>query len=136
MHSCEIFAACSWEKPGHSPLFGYDFWYQPRHKTMISSSWGALAAFRSGFDLQHVKDGLYGRHLHIYDWPDGELKQTLDLGETGLLPLEVHRLSDVKSAETCRPSGFTPIIFVSFRLSLFCFTCCHNSWLFIRCSIH
>ncbi|CAJ2671319.1 unnamed protein product [Trifolium pratense] len=22
-----------WEKPGHSPLFGYDFWYQPQHKT-------------------------------------------------------------------------------------------------------
>jgi hypothetical protein len=94
------FSACSWEKPGHSPLFGYDFWYQPRHKTMISSSWGAPVAFRSGFDLQHVKDGLYGRHLHVYDWPGGELKQTLDLGETGLLPLEVHRFSDIKSAES------------------------------------
>uniref|UniRef100_K3XHK5 Methanethiol oxidase n=1 Tax=Setaria italica TaxID=4555 RepID=K3XHK5_SETIT len=78
-----------WEKPGHSPLFGYDFWYQPRHKTMISSTWGAPAAFRTGFDLQHVQDGLYGRHLHVYDWPGGELKQTLDLGDTGLLPLEV-----------------------------------------------
>jgi selenium-binding protein 1 len=56
---------------------------------MISSSWGAPAAFRTGFDLQHVQDGLYGRHLHVYDWPGGELKQTLDLGSTGLLPLEV-----------------------------------------------
>ncbi|KAG8499868.1 hypothetical protein CXB51_006267 [Gossypium anomalum] len=34
-----------WEKPGHSPMFGYDFWYQPRHKTMISSSFGAPTAF-------------------------------------------------------------------------------------------
>jgi len=25
----------------------------------------------------------------VYDWPGGELKQTLDLGDTGLLPLEV-----------------------------------------------
>lgn len=25
----------------------------------------------------------------MYSWPDGELKQTLDLGDTGLLPLEV-----------------------------------------------
>uniref|UniRef100_K3XJS9 Methanethiol oxidase n=1 Tax=Setaria italica TaxID=4555 RepID=K3XJS9_SETIT len=83
-----------WEKPGHSPLFGYDFWYQPRHKTMISSTWGAPAAFRTGFDLQHVQDGLYGRHLHVYDWPGGELKQTLDLGDTGLLPLEVRFLHD------------------------------------------
>ncbi|RXI00575.1 hypothetical protein DVH24_000809 [Malus domestica] len=54
-----------WEKPGHSPLFGYDFWYQPRHKTMISTSWGAPAAFTKGFNPQHVSDGLYGRHLHI-----------------------------------------------------------------------
>ncbi|KAK2997061.1 hypothetical protein RJ639_022430 [Escallonia herrerae] len=78
-----------WEKPGHSPLFGYDFWYQPQHKTMISTSWGAPAAFTSGFNLQHVSDGLYGRHLHVYSWPDGELKQTIDLGSSGLLPLEI-----------------------------------------------
>lgn len=25
----------------------------------------------------------------MYSWPGGELKQTLDLGNTGLLPLEV-----------------------------------------------
>lgn len=56
---------------------------------MISSSWGAPLAFSKGFNLQHVADGLYGRHLYVYSWPDGELKQTLDLGNTGLLPLEV-----------------------------------------------
>ncbi|KAL0358489.1 UNVERIFIED_CONTAM: Selenium-binding protein 2 [Sesamum angustifolium] len=83
-----------WEKPGHSPLFGYDFWYQPRHKTMISSSWGAPSAFTTGFNLQHVSDGLYGRHLHVYSWPEGELKQTLDLGNTGLIPLEIRFLHD------------------------------------------
>lgn len=55
---------------------------------MISSSWGAPAAFTKGFNLQHVTDGLYGRHLHVYSWPGGELRQTLDLGDTGLLPLE------------------------------------------------
>ncbi|EYU32716.1 hypothetical protein ABFS82_14G038900 [Erythranthe guttata] len=83
-----------WEKPGHSPTFGYDFWYQPRHKTMISTSWGAPLAFTKGFNPQHVSDGLYGRHLHVYSWPDGELKQTLDLGNTGLIPLEIRFLHD------------------------------------------
>ncbi|CAK8567112.1 unnamed protein product [Lathyrus sativus] len=83
-----------WEKPGHSPLFGYDFWYQPRFNTMISTSWGAPKAFRQGFNLQHVADGLYGRHLHVYNWPGGELRQTLDLGEKGLLPLEIRFLHD------------------------------------------
>ncbi|RYR63722.1 hypothetical protein Ahy_A04g021488 isoform B [Arachis hypogaea] len=81
-----------WEKPGHSPTFGYDFWYQPRHNTMISTSWGAPAAFTKGFNLQHVSDGLYGRHLHVYNWPGGELRQTLDLGDSGLLPLEASSL--------------------------------------------
>lgn len=56
---------------------------------MISTSWGAPAAFTKGFDLKDVSDGLYGKHLHVYNWPDGELKQILDLGDTGLLPLEV-----------------------------------------------
>lgn len=71
-------------------MYGYDFWYQPRHKTMISTSWGAPAAFTKGFDLKDVSDGLYGKHLHVYSWPEGELKQILDLGDTGLLPLEVN----------------------------------------------
>ncbi|GFQ03138.1 selenium-binding protein 2 [Phtheirospermum japonicum] len=96
-----------WEKPGHTPLFGYDFWYQPRHKTMISSSWGAPAAFTKGFDLQHVSDGLYGRHLHVYSWPEGELKQTLDLGNTGLLPLEVNLTIVLKQT-------FFPSVFIYF----------------------
>lgn len=83
-----------WEKPGHSPLYGYDFWYQPRHKTMISTSWGAPKAFSKGFNLQHVADGLYGSHLHVYSWPGGEIKQLIDLGPTGLLPLEIRFLHD------------------------------------------
>jgi len=57
---------------------------------MISTSWGAPKAFLQGFNLQHVADGLYGRHLHVYNWPGGEIKQTLDLGDKGLLPLEVY----------------------------------------------
>ncbi|CAG7901363.1 selenium-binding protein 3 [Brassica rapa] len=91
-----------WEKEGSSPLFGYDFWYQPRHETMISTSWGAPAAFTKGFDLKDVSDGLYGKHLHVYSWPEGELKQILDLGDNGLLPLEIRFLHDPTKA-----TGFT-----------------------------
>lgn len=61
---------------------------------MISTSWGAPTAFTQGFNLQHVADGLYGRHLHVYNWPGGELRQTLDLGDKGLLPLEIRFLHD------------------------------------------
>ncbi|XP_042506200.1 selenium-binding protein 2-like [Macadamia integrifolia] len=83
-----------WEKPGHSPLFGNDFWYQPRHKTMISTEFGAPIAFKKGFHLRDVSDGQYGRNLNVYSWPDGELKQKMDLGNAGLLPLEIRFLHD------------------------------------------
>ncbi|KAK8978663.1 hypothetical protein V6N11_055649 [Hibiscus sabdariffa] len=55
---------------------------------MSSSSMGIPAAFNKGFNLQDVADGLYGRHLHVYSWSDCELKQTYDLGDTSLTPLE------------------------------------------------
>ncbi|KAK8549343.1 hypothetical protein V6N13_009019 [Hibiscus sabdariffa] len=56
---------------------------------MSSSSMGIPAAFNKGFNLQDVADGLYGRHLHVYSWSDCELKQTYDLGDTSLTPLEL-----------------------------------------------
>lgn len=56
---------------------------------MISSSWGAPSAFTKGFNPAQVAEGLYGRELYVYEWPGGKLKQTLDLGNTGLIPLEV-----------------------------------------------
>lgn len=64
---------------------------------MISSSWGAPAAFTKGFSLEDVTNGFYGRHLYVYSWPGGELKQTLDLGSTGLLPLEVSNINSISS---------------------------------------
>lgn len=92
-------------------MFGYDFWYQPRFNTMISTSWGAPKAFRQGFNLQHVADGLYGRHLHVYNWPGGELRQTLDLGEKGLLPLEVDILLWIaKLAQSCTSMVYDSIV--------------------------
>ncbi|KAE8723827.1 hypothetical protein F3Y22_tig00011718pilonHSYRG00105 [Hibiscus syriacus] len=44
-----------WEKPGPKAEFSYDFWYQPRHKTMICSSFGAPYAFTQGFNLKHLR---------------------------------------------------------------------------------
>ncbi|KAJ4881301.1 Selenium-binding protein 2 [Raphanus sativus] len=61
---------------------------------LLDSDFNVKAAFSKGFDLQHVADGLYGSHLHIYKWPEGEMKQVIDLGDTGLLPLEIRFLHD------------------------------------------
>jgi selenium-binding protein 1 len=80
-----------WDPPGEID-FNYDFWYQPRHDVMVSSEWAAPSTYQPGFDLKDVEDGKYGRRLQFWDWSDREVVQTLDLGEEGLIPLEVRFL--------------------------------------------
>ena len=49
--------------------FSYDFWYQPRHNVMVSSSeWAAPNTFMPGFDLEEVGHLRYGREIHFWDF--------------------------------------------------------------------
>ncbi|CAA6668205.1 unnamed protein product [Spirodela intermedia] len=93
--SSDILISCLGDKDGNAKGSGFllldsDFKTPDNDQLLM----GAPAAFSKGFDLQHVADGLYGRHLSVYSWPGGELKQTLDLGASGLLPLETRFLHD------------------------------------------
>jgi methanethiol oxidase len=83
-----------WENGGTTPEFNYDFWYQPRKNTLISSEFGEPNAFESGFDLDDVTAGRYGHRIHFWNLADRELEQTVELGENGLVPLEVRWLHD------------------------------------------
>lgn len=78
-----------WEKDATGMKFNYDYWYQPRHNVMVSSEWGAPNTVSQGFNPEDVAAGKYGRQLHFWDWKERTIKQTVDLGETGLIPLEV-----------------------------------------------
>ncbi|MFC6835767.1 selenium-binding protein SBP56-related protein [Halomarina ordinaria] len=80
-----------WDTPGDIDM-NYDYWYQPRHNVMISSEWAAPKTYYPGFDLEDVEAGKYGRQLHIWDWEAGTVEQTIDLGEEGMIPLEVRFL--------------------------------------------
>ncbi|EHA97362.1 Selenium-binding protein 1, partial [Heterocephalus glaber] len=88
----------TWERPRSAAPMGYDFWYQPRHNVMISTEWAAPNVFKDGFNPAHVKDGLYGSKLHIWDWQRHELIQTLPMKD-GLIPLEVRFLHDPDANE-------------------------------------
>ncbi len=90
-----------WEKEPGQIRYNYDFWYQPRHNVMVSSSWAAPNTFLKGFNPEEVKAGKYGHQLYFWDWKDRTVAQTVDLGETGLLPLEVRFLHD-----PAKPDGF------------------------------
>ena len=56
--TCEIIG--NWEK--EPAPYGYDFWYQFRHKVVVSSGWGDPRAFLNGFNPQDVADGEWLQH--------------------------------------------------------------------------
>ena len=78
-----------WENGGQTPRFNYDFWYQPRKNLLVSSEFGEPNAYEPGFDLEDVSAGRYGSKLHFWNLEQRTLEQTLDLGESGLVPLEI-----------------------------------------------
>jgi selenium-binding protein 1 len=78
-----------WEAGREGMHFNYDFWYQPRHNVMVSSEWAAPNTIRAGFRLEDVKAAKYGRHLHFWDWKARRIVQSIDLGDKGMIPLEV-----------------------------------------------
>ena len=88
-----------WENGGGRPDFNYDFWYQPRKNTLVSSEFGEPNAYESGFDLEDVAKGRYGRSLHFWNLAERTLEQTIDLGDQGLIPLEIRWLHDPDAEE-------------------------------------
>lgn len=86
-----------WEIDSTGIKFNYDYWYQPRHNVMISSEWGAPNTVSKGFNPSDVAAGKYGRHIHFWDWKERKLQQSIDLGETGWIPLEVRFHHDPNS---------------------------------------
>lgn len=79
----------SWEASREGMRYNYDFWYQPRHNVAVSSEWAAPSTTRPGFRLEDVQQGKYGRHIHFWDWERRQIVKSADLGEGGLIPLEV-----------------------------------------------
>ncbi len=78
-----------WEKDIKGMNFGYDFWYQPRHNVMVSTEWGAPKTFIPGFNLDDVSKNNYGRHIHFWNFKQRKIVNSVDLGNDGLIPLEV-----------------------------------------------
>jgi selenium-binding protein 1 len=88
-----------WESDPGATEFMYDFWYQPRQNTLVSSEWGAPNTFKDGFNPAHVAEGKYGRKLHFWDLEKREKVQTIDLGDDGWIPLEIRWQHNPDSAQ-------------------------------------
>ena len=87
------------ERRAHGARLNYDFWYQPRQNVLASSEFGEPNAYEPGFDLDDVAAGRYGSRLHFWNLAERRVEQTLELGETGLVPLEVRWLHDPDADE-------------------------------------
>jgi selenium-binding protein 1 len=83
-----------WDQEADGARLNYDFWYQPRHNVLASSEFGEPNAYEGGFDLDDVAAGRYGSRLHFWNLAERRVEQTIELGETGLVPLEVRWLHD------------------------------------------
>ena len=70
--------------------YNYDFWYQPRHNVMVSSEWAAPNTFMPGFELDDVGAGKVRPFDPFLGLPEGKrIDKSVDLGEEGMIPLEV-----------------------------------------------
>ena len=78
-----------WENDISGMNYNYDFWYQPRHNMMVSSEWAAPNTFMPGFDLEDVAKDRYGHTIHFWDFENKSIEKSFDLGEEGMIPLEV-----------------------------------------------
>ncbi|MBX7164780.1 MAG: selenium-binding family protein [Pirellulales bacterium] len=83
-----------WERDAAGMKFNYDYWYQPRHNVMVSSEWAAPNTYRLGFNPQEVAADKFGHQIHFWDWQRRAITQSIDLGDTGRIPLEVRFLHD------------------------------------------
>ena len=88
-----------WENGGERPPMNYDFWYQPRKNVLVSSEFGAPNAYEKGFELEDVGAGQYGQRMHFWNLAERTLEQSIDLGEQGLVPLEIRWLHDPDAEE-------------------------------------
>ena len=107
--------AGAWEASLEGMRFNYDFWYQPRHNVMVSSEWAAPSTTRPGFKLEDVQAGKYGQHLHFWDWKERRITKSIDLGEKGLIPLEVRFHHDPASTHGFVGAALSSVMWHWFR---------------------
>ena len=82
---------------------------------MISSEFGKPSAFLEGFDPSLVPTH-YGSKLYVWNWRERTLRQEIDLGADGLIPLETRFLHDPSS-----PHGY--VVHMAFVLAFVVVSC-------------
>src|SRR6266480_4496698 len=82
----------AWERDRGPQSLAYDLWWHLNQDTLISSEWGTPNMVEGGLDPSLI--GQFGHQLHVWDLPKGTHLQTIDLGPTQQMVLELRPSHD------------------------------------------
>merc|ERR1739838_234889 len=88
---------------------------QPRHSVMISTEWGTPKKLLSGFRMEDLENGYYGKTLSVWNWEEHKIIQTIDLGPDGWIPLEIRFLHDPNALEGYVGCALSSTVFRFYR---------------------
>jgi selenium-binding protein 1 len=82
---------------------------------MVSSEWATPATTRPGFKLDDLKAGKYGHHVHFWNWSERRIEKSIDLGEKGMIPLEVRFHHNPDSAHAYVGAALSSVMWHLFK---------------------
>ena len=87
----------SWAADNAGMKYNYDFWYQPRHNVMVSSEWAHRTRFGRASSWKTSRPASTASSCSSGIGRSERSRKTVDLGERGMIPLEVRFHHDPES---------------------------------------
>jgi methanethiol oxidase len=94
-----------WEVERGPQYLAYDFWWHLGHDVLITSEWGTPNMIENGLNLDLLTANKYGRAIHIWDLRRRRHLQSLEIGESDQMPLELRPAHD-----PTRTYGFVGVV--------------------------
>ncbi|APZ44621.1 selenium-binding protein [Acidihalobacter ferrooxydans] len=103
---CESFEILGpWEMDHGDQRLSYDFWWHLSQNVAMTSEWGTPRQYENGIIPEDLLSNKYGHRLHFWDLSKRRLKQTIDLGPSHQMALEVR-----PAHEPNRDYGFLGVV--------------------------
>jgi methanethiol oxidase len=103
---CESFEILGpWEMDHGEQRLSYDFWWHLSQNVAMTSEWGTPRQYENGIVPEDLLSNKYGHHLHFWDLSKRRLKQSIDLGPSHQMALEVR-----PAHEPNRDYGFLGVV--------------------------
>lgn len=94
-----------WEVDHGDQVLAYDFWWHLPENVMVSSEWARPPQFENGLVPDDLLGNKYGHRLHFWDLSRRRIMQTIDLGPSHQMALELR-----PAHEPTRTYGFMGVV--------------------------